>query len=297
VTAYAFIEAEKQEPVGNVAMACRLLEVSRSAFYAHLTPSRRRLDDVELTAAIRRLHEASKGVYGAPRIRRDLADKGVHVGTKRVARLMRAAGLAGRCRRRFVHTTIADPAAVEDRLVDLIKRQFGPEVWELDQAWCGDITYIPTWEGWLYLATVIDLGSRRVVGYAMADHLRTDLVTDALTMALNERRPAPGVIFHADRGCQYTSGQLEHFADDHGIVLSFSRKGQCWDNAVAESFFATLKDELIYRQPWATRASARAAIFDYIEVFYNRRRRHSSLGGISPAAYENIHRNPAAQAA
>ena len=294
---YPFIKAEKAEPTGNVALACRLLEVSRAAFYAHLTPSARQVSDAELTEKIKAIHAASRGIYGAPRIRRELAHEGVHVARKRVARLMRVAGLAGRCRRRFVTTTKQDPKADEGRLVDLIRREFGPGVREINAAWVGDITYIPTWEGTLFLATVIDLESRRVVGYSMADHLRTELVADALNMACDQRRPTPGVIFHSDRGCQYTSGAYAALAQDRGVRLSFSRTGQCWDNAVAESFFGTLKDELIYRRAWPTRQAARAAIFEFIEVFYNRRRLHSALGYLSPADYEAIHHTPAALAA
>lgn len=294
---HPFIKAEKAEPTGNVALACRLLEVSRAAFYAHLTPSAREVSDAELTDKIRAVHAASRGTYGAPRIRRELAHQGIHVGRKRVARLMRIAGLAGRCRRRFVTTTKQDPKTDEGRLVDLIKREFGPGVREINAAWVGDITYIPTWEGTLFLATVIDLESRRVVGYSMADHLRTELVADALTMACDRRRPPPGVIFHSDRGCQYTSAAYAALAEERGVRLSFSRTGQCWDNSVAESFFATLKDELIYRRAWPTRQAARAAIFEFIEIFYNRHRLHSSLGYLSPADYETIRHNPAAQAA
>ena len=294
---YPFIKAEKAEPTGNVALACRLLEVSRAAFYARLTPSARKLSDAELTDRIRAVHAASRGTYGAPRVRRELASQGVHVARKRVARLMRTAGLAGRCRRRFVTTTKQDPNADEGRLVDLIKREFGPGVREINTAWVGDISYIPTWEGTLYLATVIDLASRRVVGYSMPDHLRTELVADALNMACDRRRPPAGVIFHADRGCQYTSGVYAALARERGLRLSFSRTGQCWDNSVAESFFATLKDELIYRRAWPTRQAARAAIFEFIEIFYNRHRLHSSLGYLSPADYETIRHTPAAQAA
>jgi len=297
VNVYPFIKAEKAEPTGNVALACRLLEVSRAAFYAQLTPSARKLSDAELTDRIRAVHAASRGTYGAPRVRRELAAQGVHVARKRVARLMRIAGLAGRCRRRFVTTTKQDPNADEGRLVDLIKREFGPGVREINTAWVGDISYIPTWEGTLYLATVIDLASRRVVGYSMADHLRTELVADALNMACDRRRPPAGVIFHADRGCQYTSGAYAALARERGVRLSFSRTGQCWDNSVAESFFATLKDELIYRRAWPTRQAARAAIFEFIEIFYNRHRLHSSIDYLSPADYEAIHHNPATKAA
>jgi transposase InsO family protein len=206
----------------------------------------------------------------------------------RVARLMRAADRHGRTPRRWKKTTIADPAA--EQRPDLIGRDFGIDTGQpgqLDRRWCGDITYIHTWQGWLYLATVIDLASRRVVGWATADHLRTDLVAEALTDAVNRRRPAPGVVFHSDRGCQYTSAQYANLARDLGVTLSVGRKGQCWDNAVAESFFATVKTELIHRRAWPTRKAATSAIFDFIEGWYNTRRRHSTLGYLSPTQYES----------
>jgi transposase InsO family protein len=287
VNSYPFIEAEKAEQDGNVAMACRLLEVSRAAYYEWSTkvPSARELSDGELAERIKQIHNKSGGRYGAPRITDELRGDGVCVGKKRIARLMALNGLVGRCKRRFKKTTIADPNA-ETKAIDLIRRNFGVGVREIDTAWCGDITYVRTWEGWLYLATVIDLESRRVVGFAMADHMRADLVTDALQMAINLRRPAPGLIFHSDRGSQYTSGAFRHLLEQNGIVQSLSRPGQCWDNAVAESWFATLKEELIYCHPWPARAMAQRAIFEFIEVFYNRERRHSSLGSISPVEYE-----------
>jgi len=218
----------------------------------------------------------------------------VQVGRKRVARLMAGAGLVGCRRRRRKQTTIA---GAEARAINIINRVFGPGNWELDRAWCGDITYIRTWDGWAYLATVIDLASRRVVGWAMADNMETDLVADAMRMAISERAPAPGLLFHSDRGTQYTSEQFRTLLADHRIVQSLSRRGQCWDNAVAESWFSTYKAELIDRGVWPTLARLRTATFDYIEVFYNRRRRHSALGQLSPARYELNHTHPATQAA
>ena len=194
-------------------------------------------------------------------------------------------GLVGRCKRRFKKTTIADPKA-EVNAVDLLKRVFGPGVYEVNTAWCGDISYVRTWEGWCYLATVIDLASRRVVGFAVANHMRASLVCDALAMAIRHRRPAPGLVFHSDRGSQYTSAEFRKLLDAHGVTQSLSRVGQCWDNAVAESFFGTLKEELVYRSAFPTRQHASRAIFEYIEVFYNRRRLHSALGYRSPADYE-----------
>ena len=282
---WPFIEAEEAGQ-GNVKRTCELLEVSRAAFYEHRKhqPSARAVSDAELTKRIIAIHAESNGTYGAPRIHAALRDDGVHCGRKRVARLMARAGLAGRCRRPWRKTTIPDPNA-EDRAVDLIRRHFGPGV-ELDTRWCGDITYIATWEGWAYLATVIDIASRRVVGWALADHMRTDLVADALRMACTQRRPPAGVIFHSDRGCQYTSGDYAALAADLGVRLSVGRKGECWDNAVSESWFATIKTELIDTRPWPTHSGLRRAVFDYIEGWYNTRRRHSSLGQLSPAAFE-----------
>ena len=209
---------------------------------------------------------------------------------------MRVAGLEGRCKKRWRKTTIQDPAAQAEAL-DLIRRHFGPsEV--LDARYVGDITYIATWEGWAYLATVIDLASRRVVGWALADHMRTDLISDALLNAFHSRRPPAGVIFHSDRGCQYTSRDFSELAVDHGVTLSLGRKGTCWDNAVAESFFASIKRELLDRRPWPTISGLRRAVFDWIEGWYNTRRLHSSLGYLSPARYEAlIHQNPSSQAA
>jgi len=285
---YAFIEAEEEEQ-RNVSVSCELFEVSRSAYYvfaAH-TPSLRELSDAELAKRIEEIHRDSRRTYGAPRVHAELKAEGIACGRKRVARIMRAKGLVGVSPRRYKTTTIADPAA--DPVVDLVKRAFGPDTIELDTLWCGDITYIRTWEGWLYLATVIDVASRRVVGWSMADHIRAELVCDALGMAIEHRRPG-ALIFHSDRGCQYTSGEFASLCEDQAVTQSMSRPGQCWDNAVAESFFAALKNELIYRNVWATRAEARRATFEYIEVFYNRRRRHSSLSYLSPASYEATRR-------
>ena len=283
---YPFIEAEKVARAGCVRRACTLLGVSRAAYYAWSAgmPCARRLADEELLVRITAAHKASRGTYGAPRITRALRKEGLRIGRKRVARLMAARGLAGRARRRTKRTTIADPLAAVT--CDLLRRDFAPQAHALDSCWCGDISYVRTWEGWTYVATVIDLASRRVVGLATADHLRASLVGEALKMALAQRRPAKGLIFHSDRGSQYTSAEFRRLLDGHGLVQSLSRPAQCWDNAVAESFFSTLKEELLYRGAWPTRAAARRAIFEYVEVFYNRQRLHSSLGYLSPADYE-----------
>jgi putative transposase len=292
-----FIEAE--EVAGrSVKACCDMFEVSRAAYYQRKRqiPSARDVSDAELVEKIRQVHDDSDGTYGSPRVHRELLARGVDCGRRRVRRLMVANGLEGRCKKRWRKTTIQDPAA-EAEALDLIQRHFGPcEI--LDARYVGDITYIATWEGWAYLATVIDLASRRVVGWALADHMRTELISDALLMAFGNRRPAKGVIFHSDRGCQYTSRDFRQLAVDHGVALSLGRKGTCWDNAVAESFFASIKRELIDRRPWPTIAGLHRATFDWIEGWYNTRRLHSSLGYLSPAQYEaRIHQNLSNQAA
>jgi transposase InsO family protein len=291
VNVYPFIEAE-QASRRNVKRACELMEVSRSAYYQHARGEQSQRDRVDqtLTEQILAVHEQSKGTYGAPRVHAELVDAGLRHGRKRVARLMRAAGLHGRCPRRWRATTIADPVA--SVRPDLVQRDFATDPAAINTRWCGDITYINTWQGWLYLATVIDLASRKVVGWAVADYLRTDLVDAALIDALTRRRPASGLIFHSDRGCQYISAQHARLAARHGVRLSVGRRGQCWDNAVAESFFATIKTELLHRRAWPPQAAARQAIFEYVEGWYNTRRRHSALGYLSPAAYEAGAINP-----
>ena len=290
---YPFVEAEKVA-VRNVARACAMLEVSRSAFYGwhHHTRSARAVADAKLAGQIVEIHRDSRGTYGAPRMTVALHRTGVSAGRKRVARLMAKGGLAGRSRRRKVRTTISDPGA-SGTMIDRLGRAFDPTSCELDRIYVGDITYIRTHEGWLYLATVIDLASRRVVGFAMADHMRANLVCDALAMAIELRHPTPGFIFHSDRGSQYTSRAFRDLLAEHKGLQSLSRPRQCWDNAVAESFFATLKEELVYRLVLTTRDAARRAIFEFIEVFYNRIRMHSSLGYLTPAEYEEARRKSA----
>ncbi|MET8986961.1 IS3 family transposase [Nonomuraea wenchangensis] len=285
MSVHPFIEAEKQGG-HSVKRACELLGVSRAAFYArrNAAPGPRAVRDAELAGQIAQVHARSRGSYGAPRVHAQLRQDGQRCGRRRVARLMRALGLAGRYRRRRQVTTIPDPHA--SARPDLIERDFTPDAAAVDTRWCGDITYVPTEEGWLYLATVIDIASRRVVGWATADHLRTGLVAEALQQACARRRPTGPVIFHSDRGCQYTSAGYARLAGRLGVRLSVGRTGQCWDNAPAESFFATLKGELLDLRPWPTRAAARSAIFEFIEGWYNLHRLHSSLGYRSPADYE-----------
>ncbi len=290
---FRFIEAEKAS--FPIACMCERLGVSTSGYYAWRKrgPSARAVNDAELTRTVRQIHAASRGTYGAPRVHAELDDAhGIRCGRKRVARLMRTAGLVGVCRRRSVRTTRRDETAAPSD--DLVHRSFaaaGP-----DRLWVADITYLPTWQGFLYLAIILDAFSRRVVGWAMADHLRAELVLDALEMATWNRRPSPGLVHHSDHGCQYTSLAFGQRCRRAGITVSMGSAGDCYDNAMAESFFATLECELVDRTRWRSHTEARMAVFDYIEGFYNPRRRHSALAYLSPAEYERRHqtRNTAA---
>jgi putative transposase len=286
VSRFRLIEAEKAGH--SVVRLCRLLGVSPSGYYAwrKRPASARAHADAALTTTIRAIHTGSRGTYGAPRVHAELADAhGVHCGRKRVARLMRADGLAGVCRRRSARTTRRDETATASD--DLVKRAFTATA--PDRLWLADITYLPTWRGFLYLAVVLDACTRRVIGWSMADHLRAELVVDALDMALWNRRPAAGLIHHSDHGSQYTSLAFGRRCREAGIAVSMGSAGDCYDNALAESFFATLECELIARSRWRTHAEARMAVFDFIEAFYNPRRRHSALGHVSPAEYERRH--------
>jgi putative transposase len=267
-----------------VATMCRVLGVSPSGYYAWRTrpPCARGQADQALLERIRTIHMHSRQTYGAPRIHAELRESGVRCSRKRVARLMRQAGVAGAHRRGRQRTTVRDPQAAP--APDLVARVFHAE--HPDRLWIADITYVRTWSGWLYVAVVLDAFSRRVVGWAMMEALRTELVLDALNMALWTRRPGAGVVHHSDRGCQYTSLTFGRRCREAGIVPSMGRRGDAYDNAVAEAFFATLETELLMRQSFPHRGAARAAIFDYIEGFYNPRRQHSTLGYLSPAEYE-----------
>lgn len=270
-----------------VRLMCRVLHVSVAGFYAYLARPeswRAVMDDV-LMAHVQLAFRASRGRYGAPRIEQELRAEGLATSTKRVARLMREAGLVARpARRRRIGTT--DSNHTQPIAPNRLNRQFSVDGLALNQVWVGDITHIPTREGFLYLATVLDLASRRCVGWAMRDGMPVELVLSALQMAREARRPAPGLIFHTDRGAQYASDAFGGALARAGMLPSMSRKGDCFDNAVAESFFATLEFELIMQNDWHTRDEARQAIFQYIEAWYNRRRRHSTLGYVSPAEYE-----------
>jgi len=269
-----------------ISLMCRVLGVSRSGFYAWDTrpPSARAIADAALSARIAEIHTDSHKTYGSPRVHAELAlEDDVHVGRKRVERLMRAGGLSGQLKIRRGRTTIRLQGV--RTAPDLVARDFNPT--EPNRLWCADITYLRTWEGWLYLASVMDCYSRRIVGWAMADHLRADLVIDALQMAVARRRPGPGVIHHSDQGSQYTSLIFTRRCRAVGIDVSMGSRGDCFDNAVLESFHATLKKDLIHRRSWPTKAETRTAVFEYIEAFYNARRRHSTLGMLSPIDYEN----------
>jgi putative transposase len=265
---------------------CRVFGVSPSGFYAWNSRglSARAIRDAEITARIRMFHARSKGAYGAPNIHEDLRDVGIRVGCKRVARLMRVDGLKGVCRRKWVTTTVRDADATP--AADLVERQFVADA--PNRLWVADITYIPTWAGFLYLAVVLDAFSRKIVGWAMAEHLRTELVLAALNMALGQRR-ATGVVHHSDHGTQYTSIAFGLRCKEAKVRPSMGTVGDAYDNAMAESFFATLECELLARRRFQTKAEARMAIFEFIEGWYNPTRRHSSLGRISPVEFERRH--------
>ena len=279
----------------SVRLMCRVLCVSASGFYAaqHRAPSLRAKMDQRLRLPVRASHARSQRRYGAPRVHEDLRDDGISCSRKRIARIMRSDGLRARRVRRFRVTT--DSCHQHPVAPNTLDRQFDVSaIGQLNRVWAADITYIPTREGWLYLAVVIDLASRRVVGWATSTMLEKTLATTALAMALEQRRlmsngpsaPSASLLHHSDRGSQYASEEYRTLLSAYGIACSMSRRGNCWDNAVAESFFATLKTELVHDADWHTRAEARSALFEYIEVWYNRVRRHSTLGYRCPVQYE-----------
>lgn len=267
---------------------CRALEVNRTSFHdwERRAPSDRTLTDAFLIEKIKQIHADSDGTYGARRVHAELRlEHDIHVGRKRVERLMKTAGISGLLARKRRRTTVRLPGVRV--AADLVERDFRPD--GPDQTWSADITYVSTWEGFLYLAHVQDLFSRLIVGWSMADHLRAELVLDALEMALARRRPDSGLIHHSDQGCQYTAVLFTKRCAKAGVEVSMGSVGDCYDNAVCETFHATLKKEKIYRQSWPTRATARTAIFGYIEGWYNPRRRHSTLGYLSPIEFERHH--------
>lgn len=281
---FAAIEAEKARY--PIALMCRVLEVSRAGYYAARSrpESSRAAANRDLAAKVHEVYEANRRDYGSPRIHVELREAGHKVGRHRVARLMRQEGLVARKKRRFRVTT--DSHHGHPIAPNVLARNF--EVKKLDKAWAGDITYLATAEGWLYLAVLLDLCSRAVVGWAMSAELDTGVALAALRMALERRQPAPGLVHHSDRGVQYASDAYRAVLEKHGLVASMSRSGNCWDNAPAESFFSTLKTELVRDRIFPSRAIARTEVFEYVEVFYNRSRRHSSLGQVSPANFERM---------
>jgi len=269
----------------SIKLLCELYEVSRSGYYAWAQAERsahaRR--DEELQAKIGTVHAQSRGTYGSPRVTVVLKEQGETVGRHRIARIMRQAGLRGRQKRRYrVFTTDSrhDQPIAPNRLPSL------PAPTQADQVWVTDMTYVPTAEGWLYVAGVLDRCTRRIVGWAMGDSLDTALPLAALQMALDQRRPKAGLVHHSDRGVQYASANYRRILAENHVTASMSRKGNCYDNAAMEAFWSTLKNELVHRCSFVTRAQAKTAIFEYIEVFYNRTRLHSALGYKSPLAYE-----------
>ena len=270
-----------------VVLMCRVLEVTRSGFYAWRTrePSARVQKDQRLRMEVRVIHRETRGRYGSPRIHKELQARGERVSRKRVARLMQVEGLRGKKKRRFRVTTNSDH--VYPIAPNVLDRKFAIEdVPGPDRVWVADITYVPTREGWLYLAVIIDLASRLVVGWSMGETLEAALAIGALEMAQQRRRPGPGLLHHSDRGVQYASNAYRELLEEQKAVVSMSRKGNCWDNAVAESFFATMEIELIEDANWDTRAEARSAIFQFVEGWYNRERRHSTLGYLTPAEFD-----------
>jgi putative transposase len=285
VTCYRIVLAEKAST--PVSVACELLGVSSSGFYAWASraPSDRDLSDAWLVEKIKAVHRENRAVYGSRRVTAELRlGEGVVVSRKRVQRLMRQVGVSGLQKVKRGRTTVRVPGVrVAD---DLVERRFRPD--RPDVLWVADITYLRTWEGWVYLAAVQDAYSRRIVGWSMADHMRAELVVDALQMALHRRRPAPGLIHHSDQGSQYVALGFGQKARDAGIAVSMGSKGCAYDNAVAESFFATLKKELVHRRSWPTRRELISEVFEFVEGFYNTTRRHSTLGYLSPAQFETM---------
>lgn len=279
---YAFIKQHREEH--KISRMCEVLKASPSGFYEWLDrpESIRAKENRRLTCKIVSFHRRSRGIYGSPKVHRDLMADGESCGVNRVARLMRQAGVQSKMARKFVITT--DSKNTQAPAPDLIKRRF--TVARKNLCWVSDTTFVATRQGWLYLAVILDLYSRQVIGWSMADKNNSQLVGDALMMAILRRGYKEGVIVHSDQGSTYASGQYQKLLLEHDLTCSMARKGECLDNAVAESFFGTLKNELVYHEDFKTRGEARLAIFEYIEVFYNRQRRHASLGYLTPLEFE-----------
>ena len=286
---YAFIKSHRT--TFSVNLMCNVMEVTRSAFYDWLNrpESVRSREDRQLGEKVKKIHEKSREIYGARRIRQELVEDGEPISRTRVGRLMKQQGLESKSKRKFKATTNSNhgrPVAP-----NLLDREFLVD--QPDTVYAGDITYIPTNEGWLYLAVLIDLYSRAVVGWAMSERITAQLANDALMMAIWKRKPPKGLMTHSDRGSQYASALYQKTITDHGFICSMSRKGNCWDNAPSESFFHTLKTELTHHRRYQTRQEAKQEIFEYIEVFYNRQRRHSTIGYLTPMGYEKASRKVA----
>lgn len=286
---YAFIKSHRT--TFSVSLMCKVMEVTRSAFYDWLNrpESARNREDRQLSEKVKKIHEKSRETYGARRIRQELVEDGEPISRTRVGRLMKQQGLESKSKRKFKATTNSNhgrPVAP-----NLLDREFLVD--QPDTVYAGDITYIPTDEGWLYLAILIDLYSRAVVGWAMSERMTAQLANDALMMAIWKRRPPKGLMTHSDRGSQYASALYQKTIKDHGFICSMSRKGNCWDNAPSESFFHTLKTELTHHKRYQTRLEAKQEIFEYIEVFYSRQRRHSTIGYQTPMGYEKACRKVA----
>ena len=284
MSAFRLIEAERASH--SVPLLCKLLGVSKSGYYAwrNRLPSERSRLDAVLSEKIGMIHPNSRATYGAPRVHAELGAIGIRCSRKRVARLMRQENLRGCLRGRRMKTT--HRLALRQAAPDLVERNFSSQ--QPDRLWVADITYVRSREGFVYLAFILDVCTRRVVGWSMATHLRTEIVVDALQMAIARGKPSPGLVHHSDRGVQYTSLSFSKRLEDEGLLPSMGRVGSAHDNALAESFVATLKTELLYRNAWPTRQAVRTAIFEYIEGFYNTRRRHSALGYLSPAEFEEV---------
>jgi transposase InsO family protein len=263
----------------------KVFKVSRNGYYKFLLskPSKRSKENEELLEKIKEIHKDSRQTYGSPRVHADLIEQGERCSRKRIAKIMRDGGIQAKMKKRFKITTKSNPTA--KAAPNLLQQDFSALA--MNQRWVADMTYIPTAEGWLYLAAVLDLYSRRIVGLAMSERMTTDLVASALEQALLRRKPDAGLIHHSDRGCQYTSQLFQGILKKHGILVSMSGTGNCYDNAAMESFFHTLKTEHVHFEHFKTRQQAQASIFDYIEVFYNKKRRHSTLGYLSPLAFES----------
>ena len=290
---HRFIAAERANH--SVSMLCEVLEVSRSGYYAaqRRPACRRDVEDERLGELIAGEHKRSRKTYGAPRIHTQLTRRGERVGKKRVARIMRKRGLSGLIPKRRGRTTISVPGV--ETSPDLVMREWNPT--EPNRLWVADITYVRTWEGWIYLAAVLDCYSRKVVGWSIAEHLRAELVVDAVEMAISRRRPEAGLVHHSDRGSQYVSLAMGNHLKEAGIDTSMGSKGSPLDNAVAESFFATFKKDLINRRSWPEKNECRSAIFEWIEVFYNRIRLHTTIGSYAPAEFESLRLSTSKEAA